>query len=255
LVPAPPDLITEETGMFIRTLLTALALIASNSQAATLIEVKTPEGLAKVYRDGPHSRMDTGDGYMLVDSEAETMFMVMPKERQVMDMSQMLKTAPPAGDGTAVKVSFKKAGSGPRIAGYTTTQYQYAADGNACGTVMASEQALKDSGLQETFAIMQRMAARADAMMMAFNARTDPCQRAATRFSEHARGIGIPMRITTGKGQLVSEIVRIEKDAKLPPNAFTIPAGYQVQNTGQLLQQLPNIQDMMQQMQQQMQQR
>jgi hypothetical protein len=238
--------------MFIRNLLTALALIAFNSQAATLIEVKTPEGQTKVYRDGARSRMDTADGgYMLVDSQAETMFLVMPNERRVMDMSQMLKTAPPAGDGSPIKVTFKKEGSGPRIAGYMTTQYQYAVDDKACGTVMASEQALEDSGLQETFAMMQRMAARADAMMMAFNARTDPCQRAGTRFSEHARDIGIPMRITMGKGQLISEIVRIEKETKLPPNAFTVPDGYQVLNTGQLLQQLPNVQEMMQQMQRQ----
>lgn len=240
--------------MFTRNLLTVLALIACNSHAAILIEIKTPEGQTKVYRDGARSRMDMGErGYMLVDSAAETLFMVMPKERQVMDMSQMLKTAPPAGNG--VKLTFKKTGSGPRIAGYTTTQYQYAANGNACGTVMASEQALKDSGLQEAFEIMQRMAARADAMMMAFDARTDPCQRAGTRFSEHASDIGIPMRVTMKEGQLVSEIVRIEKDAKLSPNAFIIPTGYQVQNTGQLLQQVPNLQEMMQQMQQRMQQR
>ena len=237
--------------MYTRYLLTALTLIAFNSQAATLIEVKTPEGQTKVYRDGARSRMDTADGgYMLVDSQAETMLLVMPSERRVMDMSQMLKTAPPAGDGNPVKVTFKKEGSGPRIAGYKTTQYQYAADGKACGTVMASEQALEDSGLEEAFAMMQRMAARADAMMMAFNARTDPCQRAGTRFSEHARDIGIPMRITMGKDQLISEIVRIEKQAKLPPNAFVVPDGYQVMNTGQLLQQLPNMQEMMQQMQQ-----
>ncbi len=242
--------------MFTGKLLTALALVAFNVQAATLIEVKSPEGQTKVYRDGTRSRMDTGDGgYMVLDSQAETLFVVMPKQRQVMDMSQMLKTAPPAGNGSPVKVTFKKAGSGPRIAGYTTTEYQYAADGKACGTVLASQQALDDSGLQEAFAVMQRMAARADAMMMAFNARTDPCQRVATRFSEHARDIGIPMRITMGTDQLVSEIVRIEKDARLPPDAFTIPAGYQVQNTGQLLRQLPNIQEMMQQMQQMQQQR
>jgi hypothetical protein len=241
--------------MFIRNALATLALLVFSAQAATLIEVKTAEGQANVYRDGTRSRMDTANGsYMLVDSQAETMFVVMPKERRVMDMSQMLKTAPPAGKGGPVKVIFKKEGSGPRIAGYKTTQYRYAADGKVCGTVLASEQALEDSGLQEAFDTMQRMGARADAIIMAFNAHTDPCQRVATRFSDHAQKIGIPMRITLGNDQLVSEIVRIEKDARLPPDAFAIPAGYQVQNTGQLLQQLPNIQGIMQQMQQQLQQ-
>jgi hypothetical protein len=120
---------------------------------------------------------------------------------------------------------------------------------------MASEQALKDSGLHETFEIMQRMAARADAMMMAFTPDIDPCQRAGTRFSEYAQSIGVPLRITAGDGQLVSEVVRIEKDARLPPNAFAVPAGYQMQNTGQMMRQVPNLQDMMQQMQERMQQR
>jgi len=241
--------------MFTRNFLTALALVTVNCQAATLIEVKTPEGQTKVYRDGARSRMDTGDGgYMLVDSQAETMFVVMPEKRQVLDMSAMLKNAPPAG-GKPVNVVFKKQGSGPRIAGYTTTQYGYSADGKACGQVMASEQALKDSGLHETFEIMQRMAARADAMMMAFTPDIDPCQRAGTRFSEYAQSIGVPLRITAGDGQLVSEVVRIEKDARLPPNAFAVPAGYQMQNTGQMMRQVPNLQDMMQQMQERMQQR
>jgi hypothetical protein len=40
--------------------------------------------------------------------------------------------------------------------------------------------------------------------------------------------------------------VRIEKNARLPPDAFTVPADYQVQQTGQLLQQLPNLKEMMQ---------
>jgi len=234
--------------MFTRNIAATLALVALNGQAATLIEVKSPEGQTKVYREGARSRMDTANGgYMVVDSEAQTMFLVMPNERQVMDMSAMLKTPPPA-EGGPVKVTFKR-GAGPRIAGYTTTHYQYLADGKTCGSVMASEQALKDSGLQETLATMQRMAARADAVMAAFNARTDPCQRAGTRFADHAPEIGIPMRVTIGAGQLVTEIVRIDKDTKLPPNAFAVPDGYQTLNTGSLLQQLPNMQDMIQQMQ------
>jgi hypothetical protein len=174
----------------------------------------------------------------------------MPKERQVMDMSQMLKT-PAGGDTTnPLDIQFKKQGGGPSVAGYKTVNYQYSADGKTCGNVLASKQALEDAGLQETFEMMERMAARADAVMQVFNSNMDPCQRADTRFSEHAQGIGIPMRITSGNGSMVSEIVRIEKNAKLPPDAFAIPAGYQVQNVGQIMQQMPNMQDIMKQMQQ-----
>ena len=88
------------------------------------------------------------------------------------------------------------------------------------------------------------------AKAIAFNSKADPCQRAGAQLSEYAAAIGAPMRITATNGQLISEIVRIDKNASLPPNAFAIPAGYQVVNTGQMLRQLPNLQDMMQQMQQ-----
>jgi hypothetical protein len=224
---------------------------ACQLQAATLIEVKTPEGQTKIFRDGTRSRMDTGDGsYMVVDSKAQTLFVVMPSERQVMDMSQMLKMPASGQDNNPLDIQFEKQGSGPRIAGYKTLRYQYSANGKSCGMVLASEQALNDTDLQDTLEVMERMGSRADAMMQAFNRNADPCQRADTRFSEHARGIGMPMQITSSSGKLVSEIIRIETNAKLPPNAFAIPSGYQVQNVGQMMQQIPNMQDIMDQMQQ-----
>jgi len=236
----------------LRTILPAVLFFhACLAQAATLIEVKTPEGQTKIFRDGARSRMTNSDGsYVIMDSKAQTMFVVMPKERQVMDMSQMLK-APASGPGkNPPAIQFKKQGSGQRIAGYKTVRYQYSANGKTCGSVLASKQALKDTGLQQAFDLMERMSSHADALMQAFNSNVDPCQRADTHFSEHAQGIGIPMRITSGGGKLVSEILRIEKKAKLPPNAFTIPAGYQRQDVGGMMQQMPNMQDIMQQMQQ-----
>jgi len=244
----------QEIDMPTRKLLLTLALVAFNSHAATVIEVKTPEGQTKVYRDGARSRVDAGDGsYMLVDSKAGTLRMVVPAQRQVMDMSQMLKTPPPA-NGAPVDVTLQKLGNGQVIAGYPTTRYHYLANGTDCGTVLASEQALEDSDLHETFEVMERMAARADAIMTTFNEHVLPCQRAGTRFSDYAKKIGVPMRVTGPGGELLSEIVRIDKNAKLSPDTFSIPAGYQVRNTGQLLQQLPDIGEMMKQMQQQMQQ-
>jgi hypothetical protein len=244
----------QEIDMPTHKLLLTLALVTFNTQAATVIEVKTPEGQTKVYRDGSRSRVDAGDGsYMLVDSKAGTLRMVVPAQRQVMDMSQMLKTPPPA-NGAPVDVKLQKLGEGQAIAGYPTTRYRYLANGTDCGTVLASEQALKDSDLHETFEIMERMAARADAIMTTFNENVPPCQRAGTRFSDYAKKIGVPMRITGPRDELLSEIVRIDNSARLPPDTFSVPAGYQVQNTGQLLRQMPDIGEMMKQMQQQMRQ-
>lgn len=234
--------------MFRTLLFYALIASAGHALSATLIEVKTDAGMTKIYTDGSRSRIDSGkDGYMIVDNNAQTLFVVMPAERRVMDMSQVLRTPTSTGSNKPVKIAFNKSGSGPRIAGYPTVRYSYSADGHQCGTILASKQALEDTGLDDAFKTMEKMASRADAMMMTFNKNTDPCQRADTQFSGHVKNIGVPMRVTSAKGQLISEITRIDKKAKLPPNAFTIPAGYQVHDTGQMMQ---NAQKMMQQMQQ-----
>ncbi len=224
-----------------------LALIAGNTLAATMLEIRSDEGLTKVYKDGSRSRMESGDGYMVIDSKAETLFVVMPNERRAIDLSSALKT-PARGSSKPVSINFRKKSAGPRIAGYKTLQYDYIADGKHCGSLFASADALDDTGLEDTFEMMERMAAKADALMIAFNSNPDPCERADSQFARYLRKIGIPMRVQSSNGKLVSEIVRIEKNAKLPPNAFVVPAGYQVQDAGQMMQQMPNMQEMMQQM-------
>lgn len=232
-----------------RLLLSTLLLLSSSlTAAATLVEVKSSEGQTRIYTDGQRARMETGkDGYMIVDNKAQSLFVVMPNEQRVMDMSQALQGPGPGASAAPIDIRFDKQGSGPRIAGYPTTRYNYSANGQSCGTLLASRQALEDTGLDSAFEMMERMASRADAMRMAFNSNTPPCERAGTQFSTHVRKIGVPMRITAGNGQLVSEITRIDQNAKLPPNAFTVPAGYQVQDTGQMMR---DAQQMMQQMQQ-----
>lgn len=232
-----------------RLLLTTLLLVSAGpTAAATLIEVKSSEGLTRIYTEGSKARMESGrDGYMIVDNQAKTLLVVMPAERRVMDMSDALQGPDPQTSGDAIDIKFNKEGNGPRIAGYPTTRYSYSANGQPCGSLLASRQALEDSGLDSAFKMMERMASRADAMRMAFNSNTPPCERAGTQFSRHVKKIGVPMRITAGNGQLVSEITRIDTGAKLPANAFTVPAGYQVQDTGKMMRE---AQQMMQQMQQ-----
>lgn len=221
-----------------------LTLIASNTLAATMLEIRSDEGVTKVYKDGSHSRMESGDSYMVIDSSAETLFVVMPNERRAIDMSNALKTTA-SGNSEPVSINFKKKNAGPRIAGYRTLKYDYIADGKHCGSLFASADALEDTGLGDTFEMMQRMAAKADALMVAFTSNPDPCKRADNQFARYLKKIGIPMRIQSGNGKLVSEIVRIEKNAKLPPNAFSVPAGYQVQDAGKMMQRMPDMQEMM----------
>jgi hypothetical protein len=224
-----------------------LALFAGNASAATMLEIKSDEGKTRVYKDGSHSRMESGDGYMIIDSKAETLFVVMPGERRAIDMSSALKTQA-SSSGKPVDIDFRKQNAGPRIAGYKTHKYDYIADGEHCGSLFASADALNDTGLEDTFEMMERMAARADAMLAAFSNDRDPCERADSQFARYLKEIGIPMRIQAANGKLVSEIIRIEKNARLPPNAFVVPAGYQVQDAGQMMRQMPDMQKIMEQM-------
>ncbi len=215
-----------------------LALITGNALAAAMLEIRTDEGLTKVYKDGSKSRMESSDGYMIIDAKAETLFVVMPAERRAIDLSSTLDM-PARGNSKPVSIEFKKKNAGPRIAGYKTLEYDYTADGKHCGSVFSSTDALDDTGLEDTFEMMERMATKADALMVAFKSNPDPCDRADSQFGRYLKTIGIPMRLKSRSGKLVSEIVRIEKNAKLPPNAFVVPAGYQVQDAGRMTQQMP----------------
>jgi len=221
-----------------------LALTATTGNAATRIDIKNPEGVATVYIDGARSRMDNGEqGYMILDSQANSMQLVMPAQRQVIDMSFALHVPQPGSE--SVKLNFTKTGTGPRIAGYETSRYNFSADDQQCGSLLGSTAALKDAKLGEALEMMEKMAKRSAAMVSSFRA-VAPCERATTALSQYAAEVGLPMRVTIGK-QVLSEIVRLEPDARLPPNTFTVPAGYQRQNPAQMMQ---GAQRLMQQMQQ-----
>ena len=239
--------------MTLRTSIVAIALFALGSaQAATLVEVKHAEGLSRLYREGPAARLElpAERGFVLMDSSKQTLFVVMPGQRMALDLSDTLASGAAAA-GNPVNASFSKEGGGPTIAGYRTYRYGYSVQGTRCGTVFASREALDHAGMQDLFAMMERMAGQAQAVASAFTSSTDPCQQADHRLGEKVQGIGAPMRVLDPAGTVVSEITRIDRNASLPADAFSIPAGYQVQNAGQMLKLLPGVQQLMQQIQQQ----
>ena len=242
-------------------LLAGIILVLPTVQAATLVEITDTEGLTRIFRDGSKSRLEMSgeSGYMVIDSAAQTVHAVVPEERMVMDMSDSLKNAPDAGPASSVKIKLNKQGSGPRISGYKTTRYSYSADGKDCGTLFTSQQALADTGINDMFAMMERLSAQADAMMSAFGQQdADPCERTGPGLTDMLKKIGAPLRILDSNGKTVSEVITIDKDAALPANAFAIPADYKVHNTDQMMrdtlqqiQKMPDMQELMKQMQQQ----
>jgi hypothetical protein len=234
-----------------RLFLAACALTLGSAQAATLVEVKHAEGLSRIYREGPAARMEMPgqESFVLIDTRKQSLFVVMPEQRMALDMSDTLKTDA-SGSGSPVNASFEKEGGGPTIAGYRTYRYSYSVEGKRCGSLFASPEALEHAGMQDLFAMMERMTAQAQAVISAFNTSTDPCQQADHKLGEKVQSVGAPMRVLDPGGKLVSEITRIDRNASLPANAFALPEGYRVQNAAQMLQMVPAVQQFMQQMQQ-----
>ncbi len=230
------------------------------AQAATLVEIKAGGEITKIYYEGSMSRLEMpGDrSYMVIDSAKQSMHMVVPAERMVMDMSDTLKNAPATAADSGIKIDISKQGSGPRVAGYKTTRYSHSANSKNCGTLFTSQEAMEDAGMRDVFEMMERMSAQADTMMSAFNQNADPCERSGPQLTKHLKDIGVPLRVLDAGGTVVSEVMRIDRKAKLPANAFTIPADYQVRNTHKMMQgiqqqmqKMPDMQEMMKQMQQQ----
>lgn len=238
--------------------LAALAPVLS-VQAATMVEVKDKNGLSHIYSQGSQGRMEMAGGgeYMLVDTAKGTAYVVMPERKAALDLSESLKKADRPDSDRSVVTQFKQRGSGPTIAGYKTIKFDYSAAGKYCGSLFVSKAALKESGMGHIFGAMQKMGAQAQSYAEAFNTNTEPCEAADQQITGKIQEIGMPLRALDKNGVLESEVTRIEKNAKLPPGAFSFPNNYEVQNVAQMQrgmqqqmqQQMPQMEQMLKQMQ------
>lgn len=226
----------------------ATATLSLGAIAASMVEIRSDGDITKIYIDGKQGRMEPGrdEGYILVDQATGKVVMVMPSEGRAMDMSGMLKQS----GGAAPGASLTPAGNGPTIAGYSTKRFKYTVAGQQCGTVYVSRDALRDSGAGFFMDVMARMADSASA----FTAAADPCDRGAGALPKALKEQGLPMRVEDASGRLESEVTRVDRNATLPPNAFGMPEGVQVQDAAAMQsamrQHASQMETMMQQMEQ-----
>lgn len=227
--------------------------------AATMVEIDSEDGNSRIYTEGHKGRMEMsgGEGFMLMDTKENTLFAVMPERQMVIDMSDELKNSDSKTSDQTNKTEFKEVGTGPKIAGYKTTKFDYATNGNHCGTIFVSKEALDDLGLNDMLSVLKKMAARANSFAQNVTANSDPCEAADTLLTAKIAEIGMPLRALDANGELESLVTEIDKHAKLPPNAFKIPENYEIMKTGQMMQaaqdgmqenapQLNNVLDQMQ---------
>ena len=247
------------------TVTTFLLISAINTvSAATLVEVKDENnGRTQIMTDGKKARMDMGEdgSYMVIDYDKHTVYAVLPEQQQIMDLSSDM---PAMGGAPAeqVRTELTPAGNGPVIAGYATRKYSLKANGQYCGTIYGSKEAMQATGISQLFDAMKRMIDKQRAAMGSYASMMDACTRADMDFASLADTVGVPMKMLDDKGNNASEIISINTSASLPADAFALPASYKKVTMGeqvrqaqqgmdQLQQQMPQIEEALKQMQQQ----
>lgn len=230
--------------------------MASPLLAATMIEIKSDNTLSRIYSDGKKARMemDAGEDYTIIDPESGTAYTVMTSDKQVIKMTL---TNEGVDTGAKVKVKMKKIGNGPKIVGYRTKKYDFYVNDQFCGSVFSSKKAMKDAQIEPIYTFIQSLTAKMQAFSSQLNMNNDPCMQGGVALAEQVMALGLALKSIEKDGSVSSEIVKIDKRAKLPANTFTVPQDYQVQDMDdmhksmqqELHKQGVNMEDMMQQLQ------
>ena len=243
--------------IFMGCLLLVLALPAA---ADVQIKLRDLTGQSSTMSsNGKMVRIDSGQQYFLIDPRAGEFRMVDPSRGQVMKSSLGKEGVAVTGtDG--IKVDIKSAGGGQKVAGYPTKKYRFSANGQPCGTIYASSKLLEDPGVRSMFESMRTMQKKSREMMGGLGGIMNPCQQANLQLADSLGSIGAPMKMIDDQGQLISEVLSVDTRKKLPKDYYDTPANLQVvdlddqiadvkQQTQEIMQNLPDMNELMEQMQ------
>jgi len=194
--------------------------------AATLVEIKSEGTVSRIYSDGKKARMEADKGnYTIIDPNTATAYSVMDSERQVMKLEL---SGGGKSDTSKANVKIENKGKGPEIAGYTTRKYDFFVNGQFCGSLYNSKKAMKDAKLEPLYTFIQAISSKMLELSRQLSVQHDPCIQANTTLTEKALELGLSLKSVEKTGVVSSEIIKIEKRAKLPKGAFTVPADYKV---------------------------
>jgi len=212
------------------TLISALAFMiaAAAVSADTVIEFKYNDTKSQFLTNGNMARINTRgtDDYKIVNFKTSTIYSVTPEDRQITNLSSSI----PSISGVkplSVRLDIKPAGAGPVIAGYNTKKYRLSANGEYCGTLFASKDALKGSAIENMFGTLKTLADNHLESLGGFAAIIPTCQLARMRLVEKLQYIGAPMRVLDIEGNIDTEITTIIKNAGVDPHNYSFPANYQ----------------------------
>ena len=215
--------------------------------AAVLIESKQGNGsIDKVYIKGAQVRIDSSaePGYVLINTDKGTMHAVNHTEKQIMDIGEAIsQNKQEMPNKNKYNIKFTRKGSGPTIAGYSTTHYVVMVNGQKCSDEYTSKKMMNDLGVEKTFkklmAMFKDLVPDMSGMM-----NQDPCMAAEQQISENYMKHGFPMRSVNKDGSLETEVVRIKKKASVPAGGFDFPKGYKMVDMSQMMQGMPAMPQM-----------
>lgn len=233
-------------------LLAVLTLISIDVYCGTIVDFRDQSGRnGQFLSDGKMGRLNTGNGktYMIVDYASRSMKVVMVQQQQVLDLGDAISAPDPSGPAADKPVlTFEAEGDGPVVAGYPTKQYKLLVNGEFCGQIFGSTQALEDSGLDRMFNVLRTVAARSSRAVAGVSA----CKRGKINLFDQFASIGAPLRTLDEKGQAETEVTGIQTGAKLAPDTFVIPREFKVVSAEQMKQAEAQLRAGLQKMQENM---
>lgn len=223
-------------------ILVLLSLFSYSLCAGTIIDIKDQRGQQTQFlSDGKMGRMNSaGDTtYMIVDYADQSIKVVMPGRKQVLDLGGEMPALGLGGTPPEkVALTVKEVGDGPEIAGYETQEFRLSVGNESCGTVLASKEALEDTGLDQMFRILQKVAEKTSRAMAGLQPNVSACERAKTNTADHIEQMGAPLRSLDQKGNLEVEVTKIQTNVTLPPDTFVLPPEYKVISAAEKMKQV-----------------
>ncbi len=238
------------------------ALITGNLNAAVLIQTQNAHReITSIYIEGNKARieMPRHKGYVVMDVAQKIMNVVIHEQHAIYDMSEYLQNNQAhAAPARYVDTYTKTMGLGPNIAGYETEEYALYANDSYCGSLYVSVNAIRDMGIDKFVDVFANMERNLKAKMAAITGMNmdmtlQPCEEAERKAILRVRNMGFPLKSIDQNKRLDSVVIKINKNARLPQNAFGIPANYKMTNPTQMMNsQMKQMQKMQPQMQEMM---
>lgn len=232
------------------------------ARADVQIKFKNVKGSTSTISSNEHKVRINGaqmSGYVLVDSATGEFFMVDPERKEIIRATPV-EIERDAQD-ERLSVSLRPRGAGDEIAGYSTGRFDLISNGIQCGRVNGSSELVSNRDLQHMFKAMQGMHKMMRSLMAGMAGLLTECQRATSRLSDLVDTAGFVMRVVDDKGELLFEVLSVDSSIKLADDYYALPADMTVVNMNekveqalqkgqQIIQQAPDMDQMMQQFQQ-----